>query len=89
MICRFRFHFSCLAKGNIFLLIFQIILEGKKIGHDDEIGVFGVSIVCMKTNNNSRLVLNNIKHDPDIRLKLIYVGNLDEEDYYNILGGSQ
>lgn len=62
-----------MPKKNIFLLIFQVILEGKKLGNDNEIEVFVISIVCLKTNSNLRLVLNDIKHTPNIRTLMMRI----------------
>ena len=43
----------------------------------------------MESNNGSKLVLNNVKHAPDVRLNLIFVGYLDDEGYVNRLGVGQ
>lgn len=60
--------------------------EMLKMGNKCELEVFGISIVCLKTNNNSRLVHNSIKHDPDVRLNIFSAGKLDDEDYYSTFG---
>ena len=44
------------------------------MGNAGEVKVFGVDTVCLKTNTSSMLVLENIKHAPDILINLISVG---------------
>ena len=60
-----------------------------KMGNNYEVKVLGTSTVCLESNNSSKLVLNNVKHAPDVRLNLIFVGSLDDEGYVNTLGASQ
>ena len=40
----------------------------------------------MKTSVGTKLVLNNVKHAPDVRLYLISVGVLDDEGYVSTNG---
>lgn len=40
--------------------------------------VIGIRAVWLDTNNGTRLVLNNIKHIPDIQLNLIFTSKLDD-----------
>ena len=54
-----------------------------------EIKVFGGGTVCLKTNIGSTLVLQNVKHAPDIPLNLISVGKLDDGSYHNDLFNGQ
>ena len=53
------------------------------MGTAGEVKVFGVGTVCLKTNTDSMLVLQNIKYAPDIPLNLISVGQLDDDGYHN------
>ena len=53
------------------------------MGNAGEVNVFGVGIICLKTNTGSTLVLQNVKHAPDIPLNLIFVGQLDDDGYHN------
>ena len=59
------------------------------MGNVGEVKVFGVGTVCLKTNSGSKLVLQNVKHDPDIPLNLISVGQLDDDGYHNDLSNGQ
>ena len=59
------------------------------VGNNHEVEVYGIGIVCLKTNNGSKLVLNNVKHAPNVLLNLIFVGYLDYEGYVNTLGVGQ
>ena len=43
--------------------------------------VVGIGTICVKTSVGTKLVLNNVKHAPDVRLHLISVGVLDDEGY--------
>ncbi|KAM3232525.1 hypothetical protein P3L10_017884 [Capsicum annuum] len=60
-----------------------------KMGNNDEVKVLGIGMICLKSNSGSKLVLNNIKHAPDVCLNLISVGSLDDEGYVNTLGAGQ
>ena len=57
-----------------------------KMGNNHEVEVIGIGTVCLESNNGSKLVLNNVKHAPDVRLNLISVGYLDDDGYVNTLG---
>ena len=60
-----------------------------KMGNNHEVEVIGIGTVCLESNNGSKLVLNNVKHAPNVRLNLISVGYLDDEGYVNTLGVGQ
>ncbi|KAM3266294.1 hypothetical protein P3L10_003288 [Capsicum annuum] len=72
--------FSSYTPGNFRML---------KIENNDEVKVLGIGTSCLESNNDSKLVLNNVKHAPDVRLNLISLGNLDDEGYVNTLDASQ
>ena len=59
------------------------------MGNAGEVKVFGVGTVCLKTNTGSTLVLQNVKHGPDIPLIFISVGQLDDDGYHNDLCNGQ
>ena len=59
------------------------------MGNVGEVKVFGVGTVCLKTYTGSTLVLQNVKHAPDIPLNLIFVGQLDDDGYHNDLCNGQ
>ena len=54
-----------------------------------EVNMFVIGTVCLKINTNSMLFLQNVKHAPDIPLNLIFVGQLDDDGYYNDLCNGQ
>ena len=39
----------------------------------------GIGTICLKTSVGTKLVSNNVKHAPDVRLHLISVGVLDDK----------
>ena len=59
------------------------------MGNAGEVKVFGVGTVCLKTNIGSTLVLQNVKHTPDIPINLISVGQLNDDGYHNDLCNCQ
>lgn len=59
------------------------------MGNAGEVNVFGVGIICLKTNTGSTLVLQNVKHAPDHPLNLISVGQLNDDGYHNDLRNGQ
>ena len=59
------------------------------MGNAGEVKVFGVGTICLKTNTSSMLVLENIKHAPDIPLNSISVRQLDDDGYHNDLCNDQ
>ena len=59
------------------------------MGNACEVKVFGVGTICLKTNTSSTLVLQNVKHAPNIPLNLISVGQLDDDDYHSDLCNGQ
>ena len=59
------------------------------MGNAGEVNVFGVGIICLKTNTGSTLVLQNVKHALDIHLNLISVGQLNDDSYHNDLFNGQ
>ena len=46
----------------------------------------GIDTICLETNVRNKLVLNNVKHAPDVRLHLFSVGVLDDEGYVSTNG---
>ena len=48
--------------------------------------VVGIDTICLETNVRNKLVLNNVKHAPDVRLHLFSVGVLDDEGYVSTNG---
>lgn len=51
--------------------------------------VDGIGTINLKTSIGSKLVLNNVKHAPDVHLNLISVGVLDDEGYASTNEGGQ
>ena len=52
-----------------------------KMGNVGQIKVLAVGTVCLETNFDTKLVLKNVKHAPDIRRNLISARRLDEDGY--------
>ena len=48
--------------------------------------VVGIGTICLETRVGIKLVLNNVKHAPDLCLHLISVGVLDDEGYVSTNG---
>ena len=48
--------------------------------------VVGIGKICLKTSFGTTLVLNSVKHAPDVPLHLIYVGILDDEGHISTNG---
>lgn len=46
----------------------------------------GIGTIFLETSVGTKLVLNNVKHAPDVRLHLISVGVLDDEGYVSTNG---
>ena len=56
------------------------------MGNETVSRVVGISTICLETSVGTKLVLNNVKHAPDVRLHLISVGVLDDEGYVSTNG---
>jgi len=58
-----------------------------KIAHGGVARCIGVRQVCLEMSNGSRLVLKHVKHVPNVRLNLLFVGKLCDENYNSSFGG--
>ena len=76
-------------RKDLFSSYTSVNSEVLKMGNVGQVKVFGVATVCLKTNIGSTLVLQNVKHAPDIPLNLISVGQLDDDGYHNDLSNGQ
>jgi len=56
------------------------------MGNETVSRVVGIGAICLETSVGTKLVLNNVKHAPDVRLHLISVGVLDDEGYVSTNG---
>ena len=52
-----------------------------KMGNYGTVDIMGISDIHLKTNLGCKLVLKDVRHVVDLRLNLISVGRLDDEDY--------
>ena len=52
-----------------------------KMGNYGTIDIIGMGDIHIKTNFDYKLVLKDVRHVVDLRLNLISVGRLDDEDY--------
>ena len=51
------------------------------MGNETVSRVVGIGTICLEISVETKLVLNNVKHAPYVRLHLISVGVLDDEKY--------
>jgi len=58
-----------------------------KMAHEGVARCIGVGQVCLEMSNGSRLILKHVKHVPDVRLNLLSVGKLCDENYNNSFSG--
>jgi len=58
-----------------------------KMTHESVARYVGVGQVCLEMSNGLRLILKHVKHVPDVRLNLLYVGKLCYENYNNSFSG--
>ena len=54
-----------------------------KTGNDSYANIVGIVGICYRVNTGYTLVLNDVRHVPDIRLNLIYTHVLNKEGYGN------
>ncbi|GMJ08631.1 hypothetical protein HRI_004532300 [Hibiscus trionum] len=54
-----------------------------KMGNDNLVSVIGMRDVSLVSNSVTKLTLEDVRHEPDIHLNLIYAGKLDDEGFYN------
>jgi len=54
-----------------------------KMTHESVARCIGIGQVCLEMSNGSRLILKHVKHVPDVRLNLLSVGKLCDENYNN------
>ena len=58
-----------------------------KMAHEGMAKCAGIGQVCLEMSNGSRLILKRVKHVPDIRLNLLSIGKLCDENYDNLFSG--
>ncbi|PHT50737.1 hypothetical protein CQW23_10484 [Capsicum baccatum] len=80
---------SCDIKEGFFLSYTSGDFGTLSIGNETVFKVVGISTICLKTSTGSKLVLNNVKHAPDVHLHLISIGVLDDERYVSTNGGGK
>ena len=51
-----------------------------KMGNDGACKIVGIRNVCLLTSTGCKLILKDVRHVPDVRLNLVSVGQLDDED---------
>ena len=56
------------------------------IGNETVSRVVGTGKICLENSVGTKIVLNNVKHAPDVHLHLISVGVLDDEGYISTNG---
>ena len=56
------------------------------MGNETISRVVGIGTICLETSVGTKLVLNNVKHAPDVRLHLIFIAVLDDQGYVSTNG---
>ncbi|KAK8988202.1 hypothetical protein V6N11_065798 [Hibiscus sabdariffa] len=59
------------------------------MGNQETSKIVGIGNVILKTNTNCEIVLNDVRHVPDMRLNLISARKLDDAGYMNLFGGGK
>ncbi|GAB2265840.1 hypothetical protein Dimus_037850 [Dionaea muscipula] len=52
-----------------------------RMGNAGVASAIGIGDICLENEQGGRLVLTNVKHIPEMRLNLLFVGRLDDEGY--------
>jgi len=58
-----------------------------KMTHEGVARCVGVGQFYLEMSNGSRLILKHVKHVLDVRLNLLFVGKLCDENYNNLFSG--
>ena len=54
-----------------------------RIGNEGASKIVGIRDICLETSIDCKLLLQDVRHTPDIRLNLIFTGKLDGGGYTN------
>lgn len=57
-----------------------------RIGNEGSSKIVGIGIVCLETSTGCKLVLENVRHVPDVIMNIISIGKLDDDGYVNRFG---
>ncbi|KAL4379562.1 hypothetical protein GQ457_02G035640 [Hibiscus cannabinus] len=60
-----------------------------KMGNQETSKIVGIGNVFLKTNTDCKIVMNDVRHVPDLRLNLISAGKLDDASYMNLFSGGK
>ncbi|KAL4325786.1 hypothetical protein GQ457_11G029520 [Hibiscus cannabinus] len=60
-----------------------------KMGNQETSMIVGIGNVILKTNKDCEIVLNDVRHVPDMSLDPISAGKLDDVGYVNLFGGGK
>ncbi|KAF2318222.1 hypothetical protein GH714_003245 [Hevea brasiliensis] len=73
--------------------IFQSYASGDfgilRMGNGGLSQVIGIEGVCLDTGNGMKVMLKDVKNAPNVHLKFISAGRLDDKGYLNIMGESK
>ena len=58
--------------------------DNVKMDHEGVARCVGVGHVCLEMSNDSKLILKHVKHVLDVRLNLLYIGKLCDENYKSL-----
>ena len=59
------------------------------MGNSDVSKIVSIGDIRLETSIGNKLVLEDVRHVPDIRLNLISTGRLDDEGFTNSFGESK
>jgi hypothetical protein len=60
-----------------------------RMGNSGLSAIVGKGTICIETNTGCRLVLDDVRHVPDIRLNLLSVGKLDNIRHGSYFGNAK
>ncbi|KAJ0049009.1 hypothetical protein Pint_16582 [Pistacia integerrima] len=75
-----------ISRKDLFTSYAAVDFGTLKMGNDGLAKVIGIGDVCLEMDNESSLLLRDVKQIPDICLNLIFTGRLDDEGYCNTFG---
>ena len=76
------FHFT--SRRDLFTPYTTGDFGSAKMAHEGVVRSVGFGQVCLEMFNGSRLILKHVKHVPNVRLNLLSVGKLCDENYTSL-----
>ena len=69
------------SRRDLFTSYTPVDFGDVRMTHEGVARCTGIGQVCLETSNGSKIFLDRVKHVPDIRLNLLSVGKLCDENY--------